>query len=264
MDQITGFLNNLIYKLIHVEVNINLTNEGLLTPLLQIGSGISYMLSMAIIPPLLKKMSKKTLWIWMSLLGAVADILTFIIGMYVIPYNTPAGLVTYIVLRFFTNFPVGMSLVLLIAMFSDLIDNLEMKSGERLEGTVFSFRSLINKISIALFNVIVLAIVNGFGYMVGDKITSGGGLMLGMTSMSQNYTVPLTGTHYETVLTAIFFMLTGLGAIGLILQALPMFFYKFDEKKFEKEIASFREEKEKKLQAEIEAAEALEGVEFEG
>ena len=43
-----------------------------------------------------------------------------------------------------------------------------------------------------------------------------------------------------------------------------MFFYKFDEKKFEKEIASFREEKEKKLQAEIEAAEALEGVEFEG
>lgn len=61
MDQITGFLNNLIYKLIHVEVNINLTNEGLLTPLLQIGSGISYMLSMAIIPPLLKKMSKKTL-----------------------------------------------------------------------------------------------------------------------------------------------------------------------------------------------------------
>lgn len=59
-------------------------------------------------------------------------------------------------------------------------------------------------------------------------------------------------------------MLTGLGAIGLILQALPMFFYKFDEKKFEKEIASFREEKEKKLQAEIEAAEALEGVEFEG
>lgn len=222
------------------------------------------MLSMAIIPPLLKKMSKKTLWIWMSLLGAVADILTFIIGMYVIPYNTPAGLVTYIVLRFFTNFPVGMTVVLLIAMFSDLVDNLEMKSGERLEGTVFSFRSLINKISIALFNVIVLAIVNGFGYMVGDKITSGGGLMLGMTSMSQNYTVPLTGTHYETVLTAIFFMLTGLGAIGLILQALPMFFYKFDEKKFEKEIASFREEKEKKLQAEIEAAEALEGVEFEG
>ena len=35
-------------------------------------------------------------------------------------YNTPAGLVTYIVLRFFTNFPVGMTVVLLIAMFSDL------------------------------------------------------------------------------------------------------------------------------------------------
>ena len=86
--------------------------------------------------------------------------------------------------------------------------------------------------------------------------------MLGMTSMSQNYTVPLTGTHYETVLTAIFFMLTGLGAIGLILQRCRCSSTSL-MRKIEKEIASFREEKEKKLQAEIEAAEALEGVEFE-
>ena len=132
-------------------LSISLTNEGLLTPLLQIGSGISYMLSMAIIPVLLKKMDKKTLWIWMSLLGAAADILTFVIGVWIIPYNTVAGAVTYTILRFFTNFPVGMSLVLLIAMFSDTVDDIEMKTGERLEGTVFSFRSLVNKISIAVF-----------------------------------------------------------------------------------------------------------------
>ena len=137
MDQITGFLNNLIYKLIHVEVNINLTNEGLLTPLLQIGSGIFLHAVDGDHSAAAQEDEQKNTVDLMSLLGAVADILTFIIGMYVIPYNTPAGLVTYIVLRFFTNFPVGMTVVLLIAMFSDLVDNLEMKSGERLEGTVF-------------------------------------------------------------------------------------------------------------------------------
>lgn len=254
MEQITGFLNNTISSITGNPVNIQLTNEGLLTPVIQIFSGISYMLSMAIIPPLLKRMSKKKLWLLMSFIGAIGNTIVFIIGMWIVPYNTPSGLILYTVLRFFTNFPVGMSLVLLIAMFSDIIDNLEMKSGRRLEGTVFSFRSLVNKISIAVFNALMLAVVNGFGYQVGDRILQSGALDLGMTSMSQNYTVPLTGTKYEPVLTAIFFMLTGLGAIGLILQGLPMLFYKFDEDKFEKEVKVFREEKEKEIEAEIQNA----------
>lgn len=237
-------------------ISISLTNEGLLTPLLQIGSGISYMLSMAIIPVLLKKMDKKTLWIWMSLLGAAADILTFVIGVWIIPYNTVAGAVTYTILRFFTNFPVGMSLVLLIAMFSDTVDDIEMKTGERLEGTVFSFRSLVNKISIAVFNVVMLNIVGAVGY---DAVKMG--------EITENYVKPLivsttqssviAGTDYTVVLNVIFFMLTGLGAIGLIGQAIPMFFYKFDERGQEAKLKKFREEKEKALQAELENASQL-------
>ncbi|MDE6413384.1 MAG: MFS transporter, partial [Eubacterium sp.] len=234
-------------------IAISLTNEGLLTPVLQIGSGISYMLSMVLIPPLLKKMDKKTLWIWMSLIGAVADIVTFIIGVWIVPYNTVPGVILYTVLRFFTNFPVGMSLVLLIAMFSDTVDDIEMRSKERLEGTVFSFRSLVNKVSIAAFNVAMLKIVEIVGY----EATK-------MASISQDYTVPLItsttqasivdGTNYTTVLNVIFFMLTGLGAIGLICQAIPMFFYKFDEKGQEEKLKAFRAEKEKEYQAELDNA----------
>lgn len=85
--------------------------------------------------------------------------------------------------------------VLLVAMFSDVIDDIEMKTGKRLEGTVFSFRSLVNKIAIAIFNV---------------------------------------------------FMLTAFGAIGLLLQSIPMFFYKFDEKAQEGKLKAFREEKERR------------------
>lgn len=44
--------------------------------------------------------------------------------------------------------------VLLVAMFSDVVDDIEIKTGKRLEGTVFSFRSLVNKIAIAVFNVL--------------------------------------------------------------------------------------------------------------
>ena len=52
-------------------------------------------------------------------------------------------------------------------------------------------------------------------------------------------------------------MLTGLGAIGLIGQAIPMFFYKFDERGQEAKLKKFREEKEKALQAELENASQL-------
>ena len=90
MDQLCGWIQE------KTGIAISLTNEGLLTPvLLSIGSGISYMLSMVLIPPLLKKMDKKTLWIWMSFIGAIADIITFIIGVWVVPYNTVPGVIPF-------------------------------------------------------------------------------------------------------------------------------------------------------------------------
>lgn len=221
-----------------------ITSEGLLIPLLQIGSGASYMLSMALVPWFLKKTDKKTLWIGVSMAGIIADVLCFIVGIWIILYNTTAGAVTYTILRFFTNFPIGIMTVLLIAMFSDVVDDLEMRTDKRLEGTVFSFRSLVGKISYALFNVIVLAVVNSFGYNPGK-----------MAEITNNLTRPLIesttqaavydGVNYTTLLNVIFFMLTALGAVGLLLQAIPMFFYKFDEKSQESKLKAFREEKER-------------------
>lgn len=233
-------------------ISIQLTSEGLLTPLLQIGSGISYMLSMALVPVFLKKMDKKTLWIWVSVFGIAADIICFAVGVWIIPYNTVAGAVTYTILRFFTNFPVGIMTVLLVAMFSDVVDDIEMRTGKRLEGTVFSFRSLINKVAIAIFNVLMLNIVDAFGYNADI-----------MTKITDNLSKPLIesttvatiidGVNYTTLLNVIFFMLTAFGAIGLLLQIIPMFFYKFDEKAQEEKLKVFREEKKKKEAEELNA-----------
>lgn len=233
-------------------ISLQLTSEGLLTPLLQIGSGISYMLSMALIPLFLKKMDKKTLWIATSVIGIFADILCFVIGVWIVPYNTFAGAVTYMILRFFTNFPVGIMTVLTVAMFSDVVEDIEIRTGKRLEGTVFSFQSLVSQISVAVFNALLLNIVDAFGYNV-DK----------MTALTNNLTRPLIesptqsfvsgGVDYTMLLNVIFFLLTAFGAIGLLLQTIPMFFYKFDEKAQAEKLRAFREEKARKEAEELNA-----------
>lgn len=113
--------------------------------------------------------------------------------------------------------------VLLVAMFSDVVDDIKMKTGKRLEGTVFSFRSLVNKIAIAVFNVLMLNIVDLYGYNaeVMTKITNN--LSKPLIESTTQVTV-VGGVDYTMLLNVIFFMLTAFGAIGLLLQSLPMFF----------------------------------------
>lgn len=53
IDELCAWIKNTI------GLDIQLTSEGLLTPLLQVGSGISYMLSMALVPVFLKKRIKR-------------------------------------------------------------------------------------------------------------------------------------------------------------------------------------------------------------
>ena len=245
MDKINNFIFELVGK------NPNIDAVAILPTILSVMSGISYMVSMMIVPACLKKMSKKTLWIWMSFIGAAANIIIYIIGVYVVPYNTIPGFIIYAILRFFTNFPVGMSLVLLVSIIADVTDSIEMEKGERLEATVYSFKGLLYKFSVALFNVVVLQVIDGLGYNA-EK----------MEVISQNVTKPLInstiqaniidGVNYTTLLNGIFFMLTAFGAIGLILQAIPMMFFKFDENAFEEKLNAYRKERELKQEKELE------------
>ncbi|MDD6728831.1 MAG: MFS transporter, partial [Eubacteriales bacterium] len=150
--------------------------------------------------------------------------------------------------------------VLLVAMFSDVVDDIEMRTGKRLEGTVFSFRSLVNKIAVAVFNVLMLNIVDAYGYNaeVMTKITNN--LAKPLIESTTQATI-VGGVNYTTLLNVIFFMLTAFGAIGLILQIIPMFFYKFDEKAQEQKLKAFREEKQRKEIEELnELAQVQEGV----
>ncbi len=244
MDKINLFIEGIVGK------NPNIDAVAILPTLLSVMSGASYMLSMLVVPPLLKKMSKKQLWIWMSVLGAAANIIVYIIGIYVVPYNTIPGFILYAVLRFFTNFPVGMSTVLLVSIIADVTDSVEMEKGDRLEATVYSFKGLLFKISAAVFNVVVLQVIDFLGYNA-EK----------MEVITQNVTKPLItstmqasiidGVNYTTLLNGIFFMLTAVGAIGLILQAIPMLFFRFDEDEMDAKLQQYRKEKELQQEAAV-------------
>jgi Na+/melibiose symporter and related transporters len=237
-----------------------MTNLSLLSPVVQVFSGLAYMTSMAIVPPLLKKFSKRKLWIWVSLIGAIANFIVFFVGIYIIPYNTLAGLIVYIVLRFFAHFPIGICLVLLMSMFADFVDELEMKRNERLEGTLSAFKGLLYKLSFAAFNLIILAAIGKMGYnadkmesyaMVGENYVNP--LIVSTTKSSLNDIILSSGevVNYTSLLNLIFFFLTAFVGFALILQAIPMFFVKDNEAEIEQQILVYRAEKEKELQEEF-------------
>ena len=247
MDKINLFIEGIVGK------NPNIDAVAILPTLLSVSSGISYMLSMLLVPPLLKKMTKKSLWIWMSFIGAAANIIVYVIGIYVIPYNTIPGFIIYAVLRFFTNFPVGMSLVLLTSIIADVTDSIEMESGERIEATVYSFKGLLYKLSAAVFNVVVLNIINGLGYNAEkmEALTDGARIPLISSTLEANI---IDGVNYTALLNGIFFMLTALGSVALIAQAIPMLFFRFDENAVEEKLTEYRKQKELTMENELKAA----------
>ena len=84
-----------------------------------------------------------------------------------------------------------------------------------------------------------------------------------MNALTDNLTRPLIqsptqsfisgGVDYTMLLNVIFFLLTAFGAIGLLLQTIPMFFYKFDEKAQAGKLKAFRAEKERLENEELNA-----------
>jgi GPH family glycoside/pentoside/hexuronide:cation symporter len=247
MDQINSFIEGIIGK------NPQIDAVAILPTLLSVMSGISYMLSMLLVPIFLKKMNKKTLWIWTSFIGAAANVIVYIIGIYVVPYNTIPGFILYAVLRFFTNFPLGMSTVLIAAIIADVTDSIEMETGDRIEATVYSFKGLLFKMSAAIFNVVVLNVIDKLGYNAEkmEELTNGARIPLISSTVEASI---IDGVNYTSLLNGIFFMLTAVGAIALIAQAIPMLFFKFDENAIEDQLAEYRKQKEAALESELAVA----------
>ncbi len=88
-----------------------------------------------------------------------------------------------------------------------------------------------------------------------------------MEEVSNGITTPLIesttvanvigGVDYTLLLNGIFFMLTVMAAIGQICQAIPMFFFKFDEEEMEERLEEDRRQKELEREQELKEAQTV-------
>jgi len=193
---------------------------ALLFPLLQISSGAAWMLSTLCVPLLLKRFSKKKLFLLMCAAGVVLNA-----GLYLAGYQ---NIWVYLVIKFFANFPAGVIGTLTALMVSDSIEYAEWETGERTEGVTFALTKLISKTSVAAISALTMFML---GYVNYD-------------SKAMQATLAAGGSiarTYPQVLNMIYILMTLSMSAAFLLQMIPMLFYKFQGAFQEKVLEELKE-----------------------
>lgn len=162
-----------------------------------------------LVPWCTKKFGKKNTYIWSHIIGGVAMLVAFIVGIAIDrgSYTSAATTAILIVALVIAGIPSGFGNIITYAMIGDTVEYLELKTGERAEGICFAMQTLINKIGMA-----VGAFIGVLAYY-----------MAGVESGNAN---SVTAGAKDTM----WFMLVGIAAISFFLTVIPLFFYKFNEK----------------------------------
>lgn len=187
-----------------------LSVEAVLIPVVSTATGLIYMVAIMITPYLLKLADKRTIFIAMSAIGAVLNIVSFLCG-----YQ---NLILFIALRVLAHIPPSITGCLTGYMVMDCMDYAEYQSGERTEGTSYAINNLFASISNAVFTSLITFLLGVFGY---NAAVTGPALKMG-ESMAFNYPGMLDG---------IFIMMTIFPAIALLVQIIPIIFYKLNDKR---------------------------------
>lgn len=162
-----------------------------------------------LVPWCTKKFGKRNTYIWSHIVGGVAMLIAFIVGIACDrgAYTSTATTVVLLIALVIAGIPSGFGNIVTYAMIGDTVEYLELKTGERAEGICFAMQTLINKIGMA-----VGAFVGVLAYY-----------MAGVAANDAS-SVPPEGKD------TMWFMLVGIAAISFFLTVIPLFFYKFNEK----------------------------------
>ena len=162
-----------------------------------------------LVPWCTKKFGKRNTYIWSHIVGGVAMLIAFIVGIACDrgAYTSTATTVVLLIALVIAGIPSGFGNIVTYAMIGDTVEYLELKTGERAEGICFAMQTLINKIGMA-----VGAFIGVLAYY-----------MAGVESGNAN---SVTAGAKDTM----WFMLVGIAAISFFLTVIPLFFYKFNEK----------------------------------
>lgn len=162
-----------------------------------------------LVPWCTKKFGKRNTYIWSHIVGGVAMLIAFIVGIVCDrgAYTSTATTVVLLIALVIAGIPSGFGNIVTYAMIGDTVEYLELKTGERAEGICFAMQTLINKIGMA-----VGAFVGVLAYY--------------MAGVAANDASSVTPEGKDTM----WFMLVGIAAISFFLTVIPLFFYKFNEK----------------------------------
>ena len=165
-----------------------------------------------LVPFCTKKFGKKNTYIWSHIVGGVAMLIAFIVGIATDNgnYTSTATTVVLIIALVIAGIPSGFGNIITYAMIGDTVEYLELKTGERAEGICFAMQTLINKIGMA-----VGAFVGVLAYY--------------MAGVEAGNAKAVSAAGKDTM----WFMLVGIAAISFFLTVIPLFFYKFNGKQQE-------------------------------
>ncbi len=200
------------------------------------------LIASVLVPYFTKKFGKRNTYIVSHIIGGVAMLIAFVVGI-ACDHGNYSGIVTTVVLIIalvISGIPQGFGNILTYAMIGDTVEYLELKTGERAEGICFAMQTLINKIGMA-----VGAFVGVLAYY-----------MAGVEAGNANSVTPASKD-------TMWIMLVLIAAISFFLTVIPLFFYKFNEKQQQEAVAEINRRKEAKTGAEFGAdglAFAVEGV----
>jgi len=162
-----------------------------------------------LVPYFTKKFGKRNTYIWSNIVGGIAMLIAFIVGISIDHgnYTSTATTVVLMLALVVAGVPSGIGNIVTYAMIGDTVEYLELKTGERAEGICFAMQTFINKIGMA-----VGAFVGVLAYY--------------MANIEANNAASVTPEAKDTM----WIMLVLVAAISFILTAIPLFFYKFNEK----------------------------------
>ncbi len=206
---------------------IGMQGEGLYT-LVTIAIVPGGLIASLLVPYLTKKIGKKQSYIWTNIAGGVALLIAFIVGMAIDKgdYTSPATLVIALLAIVVSGIPSGLTNIVSYAMIGDTIEYLELKTGERAEGICFAMQTFINKIGMAIG-----AFIGVMGYYIAGVTANNPGAL------------DAAGKDVMWI------MLMLVAALSFILSAVPIFFYKFNEKEQQEAVAEIKRRKEAELAA---------------
>lgn len=225
LTKLTGFGRG-VYSAVSIYIAVYLLGSKDMNICLMLPMGVGTAVSMLIVNFLLKKVSTKKIYIGFCLYGASAltimYIFTKIVGFKGLQENT-----IFLIIFLFINFLIGLqhgnTNLTPNIMIADCIDEIELKTGKRVDGLCYSGVSLFSKIAAALTDSFGVLLIGWTGYIAATGSTY--------------------GAQSDETLNRFLIIYTIIPAIFVIFQGMPILFYDLvgdKKKKITKELIDKR------------------------